>query len=101
LHSIAERVGAPSFPKIDVEGAELLVLRGMRNILAGARPRIMIEITNEPAAVFETLNWADDLLFDEKQRRVSHPSGFAEAGPNLFAIPAEDSEALRKVTGHE
>jgi len=61
----------------------------------------MIEVTNEPERVFETLAGADYLLFDEKQRRVSHPGEFAEGGPNLFAIPAEDSEALRKMSCHE
>jgi FkbM family methyltransferase len=102
LDSFAGRVGvAPRFAKIDVEGAESLVLRGMGDILADARPRIMIEVTNEPERVFETLAGADYLLFDEKQRRVTHPGEFAEAGPNLFAIPAEDSEALRKMSCHE
>lgn len=102
LDSFAGRVGvAPSFAKIDVEGAESLVLRGMGDILAGARPRIMIEVTNEPERVFATLAGADYLLFDEKQRSLSHRGEFAEAGPNLFAIPAEDSEALRKMSCHE
>jgi FkbM family methyltransferase len=102
LDSFTRRVGvAPSFAKIDVEGAESLVLRGMRDILAGARPRIMIEVTNEPESVFAALAGADYLLFDEKQRRVSHLGEFAETGPNLFAIPAEDSEALRIMSCHE
>ena len=101
LDSFAGRVGVVrSFAKIEVEGAESLVLRGMEDILAGARPRIMIEVTNEPERVLETLTGADYLLFDEKQRRVSHPGEFAEAGPNLFAIPAEDSEALREMSCH-
>ena len=102
LDSFAGRVEvAPSFAKIDVEGAESLVLRGMRDILAGERPRIMIEVTNQPERVFETLAGADYLLFDEKQRRVSDPGEFAEAGPNLFGIPAEDGDALRKMNCHE
>jgi FkbM family methyltransferase len=102
LDSFAERVGvAPSFAKINVEGAESLVLRGMGHILAGVRPRIMIEVTNQPERVFETRAGADYLLFDEKQRIVSHPSEFAKAGPNLFAIPAEDGEALWKMNCHE
>jgi len=102
LDSFAERVkAAPSFTKIDVEGAESLVLLGMRCILAHARPRIMIEVTNEPEKVLETLAGADYLLFDEKQRRVSNPGEFAEAGPNLFAIPTEDSEGVRIMSRHE
>ncbi len=95
LDWFAKRLEAPpQFIKIDVEGAELLVLRGMGNILATARPRIMIEVTNEPNSVFETLAAAGYFLFDERRRRLSHPFQFAGAGPNLFAIPAEDSKAL-------
>jgi FkbM family methyltransferase len=102
LDSFAGRVGvAPSFAKIDVEGAESLVLRGMGDILANARPRIIIEVTNEPEKVFETLAEAGYLLFDEKRRSLRQPGEFAEAGPNLFAIPAEDSESLRNMSGHE
>jgi FkbM family methyltransferase len=102
LDSFAGRLGvAPSFAKIDVEGAELLVLRGMGEILADARPRIMIEVTNEPERVFETLAGAGYLFFDEKQQTLRQPSEFAEAGPNLFAIPAEDSEALQNMSRHE
>ena len=102
LDSFARRVGVvPGFAKIDVEGAESLVLRGMRDILAGERPRIMIEVTNQCETVFDTFAKADYLLFDEKQRRVSDPGEFAEAGPNLFGIPAEDGDALRKMNCHE
>jgi FkbM family methyltransferase len=102
LDSFAGRAGvAPGFVKIDVEGAEGLVLRGMGDILSGARPRMMIEVTNEPERVFETLAGTDYLLFDEKQRRVCHPGEFAEAGPNLFAIPAEDSKGVQKMDCHE
>ena len=61
------------FAKIDVEGAESLVLRGMRDILAEARPRMMIEVTNDPESVFEIFAGADYLLFDEKQRRLRQP----------------------------
>jgi len=100
LDSFAERVGvAPSFVKIDVEGAEGLVLRGMGDILASARPRIMIEVTSDPDTVFETLAGADYLLFDEKRRRLAQPGEFRQAGPNRFAVPAEDSEALQEVGG--
>jgi FkbM family methyltransferase len=98
LDSFAGRLGvAPGFVKIDIEGAELLALRGMGNILASARPRMMIEVTNESERVFETLAGADYVLFNANQRTVSHPGQLAKAGPNLFAIPAEDSEALAKI----
>lgn len=43
----AERGLAPDFVKIDVEGAELMVVRGMRSVLGTAKPRLMIEMTGE------------------------------------------------------
>ena len=99
--SVAGKICAPSFVKIDVEGAEWLVLRGMKDILAATRPRIMIEVTNEPEGVFETLAGAGYLLFDERQRAVPHARELARMGPNLFAIPAEDSEAIRVMNCYE
>jgi len=38
------RIGAPSVIKIDVEGAELLVLRGARRLLAECQPTLFLEI---------------------------------------------------------
>lgn len=39
----------PQLIKIDVEGAELLVLDGMQRILSQARPKILIEVTPQTA----------------------------------------------------
>lgn len=39
----AERGVVPDFVKIDAEGAERRVVRGMRSVLASARPRLMVE----------------------------------------------------------
>ena len=58
----------------------------------------MIEITHESETSVAILSRADYLLFDEKQRRVTYPGEFAEAGPNVFAIPAEDSDSIRRFT---
>jgi FkbM family methyltransferase len=102
MDSFAERAEVvPGFVKIDVEGAESMVLSGMSNTLAGARPRIMVEITYEPEKSFALLAGADYLLFDQKQRRLSCPGEFAEEGPNLFAVPAEDTEAIRQMSHRE
>jgi FkbM family methyltransferase len=87
----------PNFVKIDVEGAESLVLRGMARLMASTRPRIMIEVTNQSKAVFESLLAADYLLFDDKARRIRGVAGLGEVGPNLFAIAAEDREAIARM----
>lgn len=97
LDSFAESLGTePSFVKIDVEGAESLVLHGMRRTLAHRRPRLMIEVTNQAQTVFKTLAGAAYGVFDEKRRRLRHPAD-AAVGPNLFAIPDEDREARWKM----
>jgi FkbM family methyltransferase len=50
LDSLAETRGrAPEFIKIDVEGAEALVLEGASRLLAAARPIVLIEIHNVEA----------------------------------------------------
>ncbi len=88
---------SPSFVKIDVEGAESLVLHGMGIVLASFRPRIMVEVTNEGAAVFDTLTRANYLVFDEKQRKLSQYPHCGSVGPNLFAIHDEDIEGLARM----
>jgi FkbM family methyltransferase len=98
---VAGRHIAPAFAKIDVEGAESLVLRGMSTILAAFRPRIMIEVRNEGEMVFNILSSANYFLFDEKQRRLSHYDPSPDIGPNLFAVHANDSEGLLRMNSHE
>ena len=46
----------PDFVKIDVEGAELEVLAGMKRILADKRPWLMVEITDREEEVVELLS---------------------------------------------
>ncbi len=45
-----QHLPAPTFVKIDVEGAELEVLRGMQRLLAEIRPRLVFEIDDETEA---------------------------------------------------
>ena len=44
----------PDFIKIDVEGAELFVLRGAREILAVSRPLVLVEMKAETLAASGT-----------------------------------------------
>lgn len=44
------RIDLPDFVKIDVEGAELRVLKGMENLLKASNPKLLIEMHNEKTA---------------------------------------------------
>jgi hypothetical protein len=42
----AETIRRPDVVKIDAEGAEIEVIRGAQRLLTSARPRVLIELTN-------------------------------------------------------
>lgn len=48
--SLAERLGLPDLIKIDVEGAEALVVKGLEGTLARAKPSLIIEVAPENKA---------------------------------------------------
>ena len=52
---IASRGIRPDFVKIDIEGAELLALRGMSRTLAEYKPGLMVEVTCDPEGVTRLL----------------------------------------------
>ncbi|MGQ9635776.1 MAG: FkbM family methyltransferase [Bryobacteraceae bacterium] len=87
----------PRFIKIDVEGAEYLVLRGMQRILAADRPFLMVEITHQSDEVFQVLRHAGYVLLDEQKRTIQAISDLAGAGPNFFALPAERTAVLSRL----
>lgn len=46
---------APKFIKIDVEGAELMVIKGLREVLSTAKPIIYVELSTETKAEATTI----------------------------------------------
>jgi len=69
IHS--ERLRPPTFVKIDVEGAELAVLRGMRNTLQDCRPTVLYEVDDGDYASLERRWRALDDFVSEIGYRVT------------------------------
>jgi FkbM family methyltransferase len=84
LDTFVEKSGwKPDFVKIDVEGAEIDVLRGMPTLLREDRPALMVEVTREARAVYELLSSAGYRLFDEDLRAPEDPERIYW---NVFAL---------------
>ncbi len=65
LDTLLDFFSPPTMLKVDVEGAEVLVMQGARRLLAEARPVIYIEVGSETnAAVTRILSANDYSLFD-------------------------------------
>lgn len=84
----AERGLSPDFVKIDVEGAELLVVRGMRSVLASARPRLMVEKNDEEDETLEAELAAAGYVFLSPELERA-PDGRMHFGNN-FCLHADD-----------
>jgi FkbM family methyltransferase len=72
------------FVKIDVEGAELLVLLGAQKLLADRRVAIMVEVTREEQAIFDMMTKASYAMFFANGTPVKSPEGMVG---NVFCLP--------------
>ena len=71
---------APSFVKIDVEGAEMMVLQGARQLLAEARPTLWLEATGPLVEACRAFLGE----FDYEMTRAS--------GENFLCLPKENTD---------
>ncbi len=87
LDSLLDIGPAPDVLKIDVEGAEMLALRGATRLLSENRPQIFCEVTAENAtdvgALFESFDYA---VFDASIA-ASRRSPLTVATWNTLAVP--------------
>jgi FkbM family methyltransferase len=74
----------PAFIKIDIEGAEIMALTGMRGLLTRHRPILMVEITASNAGVEQLLHEAGYLMQDASNNPVQSLATFRG---NLFCFP--------------
>ncbi len=72
------------FIKVDVEGAELMVFRGARELLQRDRPTLIFESTKSALTIYG-LSTRDlfDHLVQENGYKIFSPLGFLESGPSL------------------
>ncbi len=66
----AEHSVRPDFIKIDVEGFEMEVLQGMREVLCTQHPKLMVEVTRHPEEVWQILQAAGYIAFGEDLRVI-------------------------------
>jgi FkbM family methyltransferase len=95
LDTLVKCLPAPDLIKVDIEGAEPLLLKGANEMLGSCRPAIYIEVTRETwGIVTSTLVGARYELFDGDQH--SAPLDLHSGCPNnLFAVPTERVELAR------
>ena len=75
----------PSLLKIDVEGAELMVLEGARETLTNHQPAVVIEVSNDKEEVCGLLEKMGYHLYNEYGRALSVARSFC----NVFALQPE------------
>lgn len=96
LDTIMETFGSPDFIKIDVEGAERMVLEGASNLLRRHRPAMLIEVGKEHAAyISEQLKVAGYRLYDASLP-ASERTAIERCAENTLAYPlsADGMDAL-------
>jgi FkbM family methyltransferase len=93
LDGLLDATFAPDLVKIDVEGAELLVLRGAGRLLAEVRPALLLEVAESNAEpVGELLTAARYRLFDAAEPAKGFPP-VARPVWDTLALPEEQGAA--------
>ena len=86
----------PNWVKIDVEGAELNVLRGMKNCLKRHSPSMMIEIAFNKREILDLLQDNEYQLFSPGLQIIKD---YRELRGNTFCLPKTSYQELTGPTG--
>ncbi len=93
---INSRSIVPKFVKIDVEGFELSVLKGMREVIRRCCPKIMVEVQADQQEIFNMLSAAGYTLFNCQLSTCSRPT---DLDNNIFALHSEFHRELLNQLG--
>ncbi len=92
LDSFCQTCGiSPDFIKIDIEGAELLAVQGMINLLKRNPPMLMIEITKNSKTVYEILRNLNYVLLTPTGEKIEISNVHYE---NTFCFHTEKHKQL-------
>lgn len=76
----------PDFIKIDVEGAELMVLEGMKNILDQHAPTIMVEVSDHIPEVLKMLRDFGYVLISPQLNKITGNNLIADSFGSYFNV---------------
>lgn len=96
----AQGVNSVDFIKIDVEGAELQVVRGAKTLLSTNRPTLLMEINNRKLRRDKLDYTIDDLLSELRQAGYRHFQVLRLEGLVSFDEEADLQEADRDMIAH-
>lgn len=89
-----EQLITPDFIKIDIEGAELLALKGMLLTLRDCMPIIMMEITENYKSIYEIFKSVGYLLFSENRVELQLNDNYSG---NAFCLNPKKHQRLNEL----
>jgi FkbM family methyltransferase len=93
---VGENKIRPGFIKIDTEGAEAQILKGMKTTLRDSKPRMLIEISLNVSEVLNLLATADYQTYTDSGLEIRSADQLAET-PYVFAFHATDTSAAARL----
>ena len=93
LDTVLDTMPAPDFVKIDVEGAELLVLDGSAKLISKVRPVFYIEIGSEKfLSAIKLMRSQGYIVLDAAGTEIETPTS-----SNYFFVPQENREMITSI----
>ena len=86
LDSMLQTIPTVNFIKIDVEGAEVDVLNGGRELIQQHHPILMVACHDTAPALWDVLNGAGYWVFTPEKKRIHYASNITGVSENYFCL---------------